>query len=82
MLHRAGRQVKCRIAAAAACSFVPVDREQSYLMPPSSRDRLAEDRLARFVPDAASRTDLPALEANGLPDLPRPAGALAPNVVW
>jgi transposase len=44
-------------------NFIPVDREQSYLMPPSLRDWLPEDHLAWFVLDAVAGMDLSAFEA-------------------
>jgi len=48
---------------AVACNFIPCDREQSYLMPPSLRDWLPEDHLAWFVLDAVAQMDLSAFEA-------------------
>jgi transposase len=46
-----------------AYNFIPVDREQSYLMPPSLRDWLPEDHLAWFILDAVGQMDLSAFEA-------------------
>jgi hypothetical protein len=44
-------------------NFIPVDREQSYLMPPSLREWLPEGHLAWFVLDAVAGMDLSAFEA-------------------
>jgi len=41
-------------------NFIPCDRDQSYLMPPSLRDWLPEDHLAWFVLDAVGQMDLSA----------------------
>jgi len=46
-----------------ACNFIPCDREQSYLMPPSLRDWLGEDHLAWCVLNAVGVMDLSAFEA-------------------
>jgi transposase len=46
-----------------AHNFIPVDREQSYLMPPSLRDWLPEGHLAWFILDACSQMDLSAFNA-------------------
>ena len=46
-----------------ACNFIPCDREQSYLMPPSLRDWLGEDHLAWCVLNAVGVMDLFAFEA-------------------
>ena len=46
-----------------AYNFIPVDREQSFLMPPSLRDWLPDDHLAWFVLDAVAQMDLSAFEA-------------------
>lgn len=43
-----------------AHNFIPCDRDQSYLMPPSLRDWLPEDHLAWFVLDAVGQMDLSA----------------------
>jgi transposase len=45
------------------CNFIPCDREQSYLMPPSLRDWLPEDHFAWFILDAVGQMDLSAFEA-------------------
>jgi len=42
--------------------FRPVDRDTLYLLPPSVRDWLPEDHLARFVVEIVDRLDLGALE--------------------
>ncbi|MBV5317758.1 MAG: IS1182 family transposase [Desulfobulbaceae bacterium] len=39
-------------------NFVPVDRAQQYLFPPSIQDWLPENHLARFVVDIVSQLDL------------------------
>lgn len=41
-------------------TFLRCDREQEWLWPPSLRDWLAEDHLARFVLDAVEEMDLSA----------------------
>jgi hypothetical protein len=41
-----------------AQNFLPCDREQELLLPPSLRDWLAEDHLAWFVIDAVDELDL------------------------
>ena len=41
-----------------AYNFVPCDREQPYLLPPSLRDWLPEGDLAWFVLDAVGQMDL------------------------
>ncbi len=46
-----------------AYNFIPCDREQSFLMPPSLREWLPEDHLAWFVLDAVSQMDLSAFNA-------------------
>ncbi len=43
--------------------FRPVNRDQSYLMPPSLREWLPEDHLAFFVLDVVEAIDLSALYA-------------------
>ena len=44
-------------------NFLMCDREQSFLMPPSLREWLAEDHLAWFVLDVVGEIDLPAIYA-------------------
>ncbi len=39
-------------------NFLMCDREQSFLMPPSLREWLAEDHLAWFVLDVVGELDL------------------------
>jgi transposase len=51
-----------------AHNFIPCDREQSYLMPPSLRDWLGEDHLAWCVLNAVSVMDLSAFEGKYRPD--------------
>ena len=46
-----------------AYNFIPCDREQSFLMPPSLKDWLGEEHLAWFVLDAVSQMDLSAFNA-------------------
>jgi transposase len=46
-----------------AYNFVPVDREQLMLMPPSVSDWLAEDHFAWFVLDVVEELDLSAFMA-------------------
>ena len=46
-----------------AYNFIPCDREQAFLMPPSLRDWLPEGHLAWFVLDAVSQMDLSAFNA-------------------
>ncbi len=46
-----------------ACNFIPCDREQSFLMPPSLREWLPEDHLAWFILDAVGQMDLSAFNA-------------------
>jgi len=46
-----------------AYNFIPCDRDQSFLMPPSLSDWLPEDHLAWFVLDAVSQMDLSAFRA-------------------
>ncbi len=46
-----------------AYNFIPCDRGQSFLMPPSISDWLPEDHLAWFVLDACSQMDLSAFRA-------------------
>jgi transposase len=46
-----------------AYNFIPCDREQTFLMPPSLHDWVDEDHLAWFVVDAASQMDLSAFYA-------------------
>ena len=47
-----------------AYNFIPCDREQSYLMPPSVADWLPEGDLAWFIVDAADQMDLSPFYAN------------------
>lgn len=42
-------------------NWVPVDREQALLLPPSIDELLPADHLARFIADAVERLDLSAL---------------------
>lgn len=44
-------------------NFIPVEREQAFLMPPSMRDWLPEGHLAWFVLDAVAQMDLSAFRA-------------------
>ncbi len=46
-----------------AYNFIPCDRSQSFLMPPSLSDWLPENHLAWFVLDACSQMDLSAFRA-------------------
>ncbi len=46
-----------------AYNFIPCDRDQSFLMPPSLQDWVGEDHLAWFVVDAVSQMDLSAFYA-------------------
>jgi transposase len=46
-----------------AYNFIPCDRDQSFLMPPSISDWLPEDHLAWFILDACSQMDLSAFRA-------------------
>lgn len=39
-------------------NFIPCDRNQVYLMPPSLEDWLSKDHLAWFVLDAVAQMDL------------------------
>ncbi|GBC87316.1 hypothetical protein HRbin12_01319 [bacterium HR12] len=41
-----------------AHNFLPCEREQSFLTPPSLKDWLPEDHLAWFVLDAVEQTGL------------------------
>ena len=41
-----------------AYNFLPCDRNQTYLLPPSLTDWLPEDHLAWFVLDAVEQIDL------------------------
>lgn len=43
--------------------FIPVDRAQQYLLPPSIQDWLPENHLARFIVDIVSQLDLRELSA-------------------
>ena len=46
-----------------ALSYLPVDRDQQFLLPPSMRDWLPEDHLAWFVLDVVERLDTSGLHA-------------------
>ena len=46
-----------------AYNFIPCNREQTYLMPPSLREWLPDDHLAWFVLDACSQMDLSTFRA-------------------
>ncbi len=46
-----------------AYNFIPCDRDQAFLMPPSLRDWVGEDELPWFVVDAVSQMDLSAFYA-------------------
>jgi transposase len=46
-----------------ALSYLPVDRDQQFLLPPSMRDWLPEDHLAWFVLDVVERLDTSRLHA-------------------
>jgi transposase len=46
-----------------AYSYLPVDRDQLFLMPPSVRDWLAADHLVWFVLDVVARVDTAGLHA-------------------
>ena len=63
-----------------AYNFIPVDREQSYLMPPSLRDWLPEDHLAWFILDAVGQMDLSGFEAKYRAD-GRGAAAFPPSMM-
>ena len=45
-----------------AYNFIPCDRDQSFLMPPSLSDWLPEDHLAWFILDACSQMNLSAFK--------------------
>jgi transposase len=45
-------------------NFIAVDREQSFLLPPSLRDWLPADHLARYMIDAVAQMDLTAFYAD------------------
>lgn len=51
-----------------SCNFLPVDREQLMLMPPSMADWLPEDHLVWFVLDVVDEFDLSAFVARYRPD--------------
>ena len=44
-------------------NFLPCERDQQYLMPPSLRDWLPADHLSWFVADAVAQMDLSAFYA-------------------
>ena len=46
-----------------AVTFIPVDRDTPYILPPSVQDYLPEDHLARFVVDIVEELDLSHLSA-------------------
>lgn len=46
-----------------AFDYLPVDRDQQFLLPPSLRDWLAEDHLVWFVLDVVARVDTSRLHA-------------------
>ena len=46
--------------------FIPTNRDQQYLFPPSIRDWLPEEHLARFVVDIVSELNLQPL-ADAMP---------------
>jgi hypothetical protein len=41
-----------------AFNFLPCDRDQSYLLPPSLKDWLPEDHLAFFLLDVVKEMDV------------------------
>ena len=51
-----------------AYNFLPLNRDQMYLMPPSLREWLPEKDLAWFVIDAVSQMDLKKRNRSGQPD--------------
>ena len=51
-----------------AYNFLPAERDQLYLMPPSLRDWLPEDHLALFVLDVVDELDLSGLYERYRPD--------------
>jgi len=63
-----------------AYNFIPCDRNQSFLMPPSLSDWLPEDHLAWFVLDAVSQMDLSAFRAKYRAD-GRGAKAFSPDMM-
>jgi transposase len=46
-----------------AYSYIPVDRQQQFLVPPDMRDWLPPNHLAWFVIDVVTRLDTSALHA-------------------
>jgi len=57
-----------------ARNYIPVDRDQLFLVPPDMRDWLPEDHLAWFVIDVVERVDASALHERHLNEGPgRPA---------
>jgi transposase len=52
-----------RRAKTMSAHFVPADRAQQYLFPPSIQDWLPESHLARFIVDIVSQLDLRELSA-------------------
>ena len=69
-----------------ARNFIPIDREQSYLMPPSLRDWLGEDDLAWCVLNAVGVMDLSAFEgkyrADGWGAAAFPPSMMAPLLLY
>lgn len=47
-----------------AYNFIPCDRDQQFLLPPSLREWLPEDHLAWFIVDAVEELDLAAFHAS------------------
>ncbi len=50
-----------------AFNFLPCDRDQPYLLPPSLKDWLPEDHLAFFLLDAVKEMDLHSFYLCGVP---------------
>jgi transposase len=59
-----GRSTRSRPRCAVSHNFLPCDREQELLLPPSLSEWLAEDHLAWFVLDAVSELELGAFYAS------------------
>jgi len=51
------------VRRALAQNFLPCDRDQELLLPPSLREWLPEDHLAWFVLDAVAQLDLEPFDA-------------------
>ena len=49
-------------------NFIPVDRDQLYLLPPSIKDWLPEDHVAFFVLDVVEEIDLTGIYSDYRPD--------------